>query len=103
MLLKTRGGPSPVSSNLPGPQLRGDPPLFRPVGSVPRTHGPPHHNKVSGPRVSGDVGGASIGQVWTRHLAPAAPASRPSRGGGGGAVVAKHSGVPTTATHPRTT
>ena len=23
-------------------------------------------------------GGASIGQVWTRHLAPAAPASRPS-------------------------
>ena len=22
--------------------------------------------------------GASIGQVWTRHLAPAAPASRPS-------------------------
>ena len=36
------------------------------------------------------AGGASIGQVWTRHLAPAAPASRPSspsqfhvsRGGG---------------------
>ena len=26
----------------------------------------------------GGGGGASIGQVWTRHLAPAAPASRPS-------------------------
>ena len=28
--------------------------------------------------LSGQASGASIGQVWTRHLAPAAPASRPS-------------------------
>ena len=34
---------------------------------------------TTGPEGSGVRGrGASIGQVWTRHLAPAAPASRPS-------------------------
>ena len=49
--------------------------------------------------LGGPEGGASIGQVWTHHLAPAAPASRPSlptqfhdcachsdSGGGGGGL-----------------
>ena len=34
--------------------------------------------RVHGARCPPLLVGASIGQVWTRHLAPAAPASRPS-------------------------
>ena len=40
---------------------------------------PPMYPRSPGPLGHGvPVSGASIGQVWTRHLAPAAPASRPS-------------------------
>ena len=45
--------------------------------SAPRL-GRPGRNQPANAGAVGGGGGASIGQVWTRHLAPAAPASRPS-------------------------
>ena len=50
---------------------------YRLGAQVPAVLHGPYMSWAKG-NMMGVVQGASIGQVWTRHLAPAAPASQPS-------------------------